>query len=364
MRRSAMLLILMVVTTCTSPLLAQAPGTKPGKAAPDRAALMILEVQDPVGIQYTAARLNDVIVVFCAKSGGERAVEAVPDGNEGADEHEVIDQAPSIEFQGGIFDTFAFGSGPGSKTIESAAEALKIVLRKEIERVHEAAPLAEEQRRKLELAGRGDIKRFLDRMTRLKARLEQTESILTASQFRDWVGPLAEEAETIGRMLDTGIFETDSLFDKTRQAIEPRGSQAPDIPQEGWINGAAPDYNGQPYLIHYWGTFVGSSRQDLQTLKQLAAEGACIMGIHPSSVAAEKIAGVIQDEGLPYPTLAATHRALPSYLNIDGCRVKSVPYCIVVDRNGFVAAHGKLSSALLAKFQELRAQADRDALSK
>jgi hypothetical protein len=258
-----MLLILAATAVhVETPLLAQAPARMARAAKPVRAPLSIVELRARDGSQYTIARLNDVMIYYCTpNSANERPVDEALEEPDDAQDHEIFRQPPRIEFQGGIFDEFGFGSGPGLKTMESAAEPLGVVLKKEIERLHAAAPLAVEQRKKLELAGYGDINRVVHRMHRLKSNLEHTETVLTSSLFRDWVVPLVQEAQALGRLLDQGPFGDGSLFAKTLNTIEPRGSQVPDIPQDGWINGAVPDYKGKPYLIHFWGTFVAAHGQ-------------------------------------------------------------------------------------------------------
>jgi thiol-disulfide isomerase/thioredoxin len=217
----------------------------------------------------------------------------------------------------------------------------------------------------LTLAGRGDIHRFLDRAEELRSRFEKTYDLRTEDQFRVWVAPLGAEAEKLGRLLDTGLFEVNSLFCKTlnttlsrdqsdRLAAQPRGIDVPEIPSAGWIGGPAPDLKGKPYLIHFWATQSAACKTNLPALKNLVKEGASVIGIHPVPVPTDEIADFIRDEGISYPTLTGSNRVVGAFMNINGCRVKVLPYCIVVDRAGLVAGFGMLGPALLARFQELR----------
>ena len=73
--------------------------------------------------------------------------------------------------------------------------------------------LSDEQRAKLELAGRGDIKHFLGRIEQERAAFEQVRgNFHTARRFLNQLGPLQAE-------LDRGPFGFGSLFDKTLRTI-------------------------------------------------------------------------------------------------------------------------------------------------
>lgn len=370
MRRSALLLLLAAATNVLETPLA-APARNVFAAAADPAGFQIMEARTRDGSIFLIARLNDVnLLMRGTNPENEPAVEEAVEEDDHPQNDEMVRPQPTIQFQNGTLEEFIFGKGSGWTTAQSVDRELKVVLRDAIERVDAACQLTPQQRKKLELAGRGDIQRFLDRVERLKAAFQQNESIRTPEQFREWVTPLGREIEALRRMLGDGVFGKKSLFDKTRNGIlsgeqsdqvallRTRGSKVPSIPVGGWLNGDAPDYRGKPYLIHFWATGSALSLQDLPTLTKLASEGASIVGVHALNAPEFAIKDIIRKERLPYSTLPATHAAWSSYFKIDGCPVQSLPYCIVVDRNGFVAAHGALSTSLLEKFQRLRNDAD------
>src|SRR5262249_36754027 len=157
-----------------------------------------------------------------------------------------------------------------------------------------------------------------------KSSFEATGDLHTEEQFRRWVAPLGAEAEKLGRMLDAGLFDSSSLFHKTlntalsrdqseQLSAKPRGIVVPKLPDAGWIGGPPPALTGKPYLIHFWAT--KACNPDLAVLKNLAQEGANIIGIHPVPVPADEIANFVRDEELPYPTLAGSHQVVGPFMN-------------------------------------------------
>lgn len=244
MRRSALLLLLAAAANMLeTPLAAQAPARKVAAAVPDPAGFTVMEARTRNGAIIPIARLNGVFLIMQgANPENERVVDEDVEGDANAQDDEMIRSRPTIQFSNGTLDEFVFGKGAGSTTAKSVDGELKDALHNAIEKVDAVCQLTPPQRRKLELAGRGDIKRFLDRLDRLKAALQQPESIRTTRQFRDWVTPLGQEGETLRRMLGHGVFGNNSLFDKTRKFIlsseqseqsalpGPRASRVPDIP--------------------------------------------------------------------------------------------------------------------------------------
>lgn len=94
----------------------------------------------------------------------------------------------------------------------------------------------------------------------------------------------------------------------------------------------------------------------------VAAEGATVIGIHPAETPAEEVAKVIEDHKLGYPTLLAAKHA-PDHFDqrIAGYPVWAFPYCVLVDAQGRVAAHGVLDDPLLAKFKLMRETVEKPA---
>lgn len=128
------------------------------------------------------------------------------------------------------------------------------------------------------------------------------------------------------------------------------GKPAPELPAEGWLGGARPKLEGTPYLVHFWATWCGPCKNDLPLLKDMAAEGTTIIGVHPPGTPSKEVEKLIAEEELGYSTLLVSEESD----DLGGYPVKMYPYCIVVDGKGNVSAHGSLRPELLAKFRTLR----------
>lgn len=133
------------------------------------------------------------------------------------------------------------------------------------------------------------------------------------------------------------------------------GQPAPELPAEVWIGGRPPKLAGQPYLLHFWAVWCDPCKVDFPTLKKLAGEGATVIGIHPAGTLAEGATTVTEVQKLAYPTLLAPMNT-PDHFDqrIAGFPVWAFPYCVLVDAQGKIAAHGSLDPDLLEKFRVLR----------
>jgi hypothetical protein len=111
---------------------------------------------------------------------------------------------------------------------ESAAEErLGRLLDQRMEVVDRICHLSGAQREKLRLAGRGDIKRLLDRAAGISARLEYPGPIRDAEEFVRWVSVIYDDAEGLRRDLEGGSFAANSLFAKAlKRTLTPEQSAA------------------------------------------------------------------------------------------------------------------------------------------
>lgn len=134
------------------------------------------------------------------------------------------------------------------------------------------------------------------------------------------------------------------------------GKPAPELPTDGWVGGPPPKLVDQPYLVHFWATWCGPCKNDLRLLKELAAEGITVVGMHPAGTPAEDIAKVIDDRELRYPTYVASAKADGDERKIGGYPVAFFPYCILVDGTGRIVGHGSLGPELLVKLRSLRSK--------
>ena len=114
------------------------------------------------------------------------------------------------------FDRLLFGRG---STEDLESKHLDQALRGRLDQVAWQYRLTDEQRAKLHLAGRGDIKRFLERVEASRERFESArKNFQQGLQFLRQANPLAKEYRD-------GPFGVDSLFEKTLRTIrdDPKG---------------------------------------------------------------------------------------------------------------------------------------------
>lgn len=343
----------------TSPLFAESPeivpqlaGRKVIPATKPRPAFRIRTQHDLRGILTT-----------CVFNGvGVRFEDPLPDAESAEDSDDRTCRSPRIWIEGGAVDDFILGQGSNAVT----PAGLGLVLHDEIEAIHSVCNLTAAQRKKLVLAGAGDVKRFFDRAAGLKARLTQSDAIFTEDQFREWVTRLATDCEQLSGLVDSGFFDDDSLFLKTLNATltteqklklaraRPPGTRVPAIPADGWVGAPPPDLTGKPLLLYFWTSRSASSRGILPTIQQLADEGACVMAMHAMKDASEEIAKIIHDGRITFPSLPADHPSAAAFWHIEGYQITTIPYCIIVDSNGYVAGHGRPSQELFDKFRKLK----------
>ena len=98
-----------------------------------------------------------------------------------------------------VFGRFG-GSGGARNKLDSS-----LLLR--IEDLERACGITEAQKKKLRLAGRGDIKRFFDKVEELKRKFQQGQNDPNANIWQE-IQPLQVE-------LNTGLFGDDSIYAKT-----------------------------------------------------------------------------------------------------------------------------------------------------
>jgi hypothetical protein len=96
--------------------------------------------------------------------------------------------------------------GVDDETVRDRLESRLIRVLDQVDQMYDLTP---EQQKKLELAGRGDIKRFLDRVSELKTRLDQTEG------DRIEVRLAAHDIASLRSEFQRNDFDDDTLFSKT-----------------------------------------------------------------------------------------------------------------------------------------------------
>jgi hypothetical protein len=125
-----------------------------------------------------------------------------------------------INIARGTADDLAFGQGSTAATTQSQLEAR---LKQEVETIDKICKLTDVQKRKVELAGRGDIKRLMDQAEMLKAEFEKCKTIQTVDEFENWAKAVGEEGGRLGMMMTLRASRDGTLLAKTlKSALTPR----------------------------------------------------------------------------------------------------------------------------------------------
>jgi hypothetical protein len=218
-RRSVSLVVLLAVSGILStPMLF-------GQAiARNRGTFRIASGVGPNG-PMCVARFNHAQVVFEAPISMGDATDGNALGDDTTADERQPHQPGQIRFVVGTREDVIFGIGSDPERAAIACRLLDNLLCKELDSVSATCVLTSDQMKKLALAGRGDIKRFIDRAADVVSHLERPDNIPDEEQFRIWVTRLGAEYDRLGRLLNAGIFGAGSLFHKTlRTTLTPEQS--------------------------------------------------------------------------------------------------------------------------------------------
>jgi hypothetical protein len=116
------------------------------------------------------------------------------------------------------FDSWLFGDIQDGRARRQWLEYRLRVKTTQVASKHELSP---EQIKKLQLAGRGDIKRFFDQVEEMRLRFEELRANIPAGQRF-----LSNELCPLRTQFQTGSYGNDSLFNKTLQKIRNDGRMA------------------------------------------------------------------------------------------------------------------------------------------
>jgi hypothetical protein len=118
----------------------------------------------------------------------------------------------------GSFDDWAFGGEDGEKRFRGQLDSL---LASELQALDRTFQLTEAQRRKLRLAGRGDIKHLLDQIDDSRTELER------ACEDIRQLPALQASLLLIDVRVSKGLFQTDSILAKTLRKMHVRKELTP-----------------------------------------------------------------------------------------------------------------------------------------
>jgi hypothetical protein len=177
--------------------------------------------------RFGRGQLFSLVVLTWAFSAGSAAV-ARDDAEE--DEADAIAAERQVVLSEQQFDEMVFGASsahriivengvqrvavPIPNTEESARKRLESALQAEMQTIHDKCSLTEAQKKKLRLAGRGDIADFCGRVSELRTKL--TSKPLSRQQYVE----LTRELQPLRMATQLGTFGEGSLFQKTlRRAL-------------------------------------------------------------------------------------------------------------------------------------------------
>lgn len=208
-RPATIVLTLLIASAVNSNSLVLGQAIAPNRVAVNRnRPFQIVQGNGPSGPRIIAY-VNGASIIFEASNNADEAV----DGDDATidEQHRARPRITNANL-----NQWTFGIGSDVASAEMATGLLDIELQDELKFIDAACKLTPTQRKKLSLAGRGDIKRFVDRAARLRTSIENTDHILTEDQFREWGTPLGAECEQMRQLLLAGLFGPDSLFFKTQ----------------------------------------------------------------------------------------------------------------------------------------------------
>jgi len=170
------------------------------------------------GRPVAAEVINKVVIVF-----GELAVAEEPSvaAEPTVDEVTAVadlpaDQPPKPKWRAllysGTFDELVYGSD--SNPVDFQVQ-LDNRLKLKLEEIDRVCGLTEAQRQKLQLAGRGDISRLIERAERLRAKCDRCREISDLNEFQRWTTVLKSEASAVRSLSSSGPLNADSLLSKS-----------------------------------------------------------------------------------------------------------------------------------------------------
>jgi|GEM_PF-1885963 len=113
-----------------------------------------------------------------------------------------------------LFDRTVFG-GKGPQAVQDARERLDRFLQRRLRSIERICGLADGQKEKLELAGRGDIKRFWGRVETQREKLVSARNEDDLAVFTE----SSRELKALRRACRSGPFDEESLFVKTLKNV-------------------------------------------------------------------------------------------------------------------------------------------------
>lgn len=128
------------------------------------------------------------------------------------EEEAIVVAAPAVNFvvNDAQFDMWVFGS---PRTAGGGRSKLEALLDLSVDEVSRECKLADSSRQKLILAGKGDIKRFFDKVEEKRKKFESMKN------DQNKIGELYQELVPLQSAVNSGLFGDGSLYSKTLRRV-------------------------------------------------------------------------------------------------------------------------------------------------
>ena len=168
------------------------------------AQVAILDGLPPIAL----AQVVDAVVVQELRSGDVPAEQESDD--EAAVDGAVQVAQPAFILTDDQFDQWVFGAPRNSRAGRNKLDSL---LTLEVDEVANTCALSELQKKKLVLAGRGDIKRFFDKVEEKRKKFDKVKT------DQNKLGEIYQELVPLQVTLNSGLFSDDSFYAKTLKKL-------------------------------------------------------------------------------------------------------------------------------------------------
>jgi len=161
--------------------------------------------------QAQAVVVQEAVAVQIQAPGGVTEAAADPDEEDEAVENGVPQPVqPMFVLNDDQFDQWVFG---GPRNSGAGRNKLDTLLTLQVDDVSRACGLSELQKKKLLLAGHGDIKRFFDRVDEKRRKFDKVKN------DQNKIGEIYQELQPLQMALNSGLFSEGSIFSKTLKKV-------------------------------------------------------------------------------------------------------------------------------------------------